>query len=95
MKTINRLGYLPTTIDQNSFNINDIKVYETSFDIPENCPVFFTVNNIDGKKEFIWTLYNSQTEEEVVKVKSVPFFVWKFKDLGKFYLKVEIYDNKK
>jgi len=89
-----QIGYLPTTIDQNSFNINDIKVFETSFDIPENCPMFFTINNIDGKNKFTWTLYNTQTEEEVVKVKSVPFFVWKFKDLGRYALKVEIYDNK-
>lgn len=90
-----QIGYLPTTIDQNSFNINDIKVFETSFDIPENCPVFFTVNNIDGKNEFTWTLCNTQTDEEIIKVKSVPFFIWKFKDLGKYYLKVEIYDNKR
>jgi hypothetical protein len=86
-------GYLPTIMDQNSFNINDIKVYETSFNIPENTIMFFGVNNIDGKLEYIWTLTNIDTGEEV-KVRSVPFFVWKFKDLGRFTIHVEIHDNR-
>jgi len=85
-------GYLPTVMDQNSFNINDIKVFETSFNIPENTPMFFTVNNIDGKLEYIWTLTDLDTNEEV-KVKSVPFFVWKFKEIGRFTIHVEIHDN--
>lgn len=87
-------GYLPTTIDQNSFNINDIKLFESSFMTPENSILFFVVNNIDGKNEFIWTLTDDITGEEVVRAKSVPFFVWKFKDLGKYSLKVEVYDNR-
>jgi hypothetical protein len=87
-------GHLPTVIDQNSFNINDIKVFEDSFNLPENGVVFFSVNNIDGKKEFIWTLFNSITGEEIVRTRSVPFFVWKFKDLGRFTLKVEVHDNR-
>ena len=86
-------GYLPTVMDQNSFNINDIKVFESSFNIPENAILFFSVNNIPGKLEFIWTLTNMDSGEEV-KTRSVPFFAWKFKDLGRFTLHVEIYDNK-
>ena len=31
----------------------------------------------------------------MIKVRSVPFFVWKFKDLGNFTLSVEVYDNRK
>lgn len=87
-------GYLPTTIDQNAFNINDIKLFEESFAIPENGIVFFVINNLDGKQEFIWKLINSVTGEEVMRVRSVPFFVWKFKDLGTFTLSVEIIDNR-
>lgn len=89
-----QVGHLPTVIDQNSFNINDIKAFEDSFNLPENGIVFFVVNNIDGKKEFIWTLFNAITGEEVVRTRSVPFFVWKFKDLGRFTLKVEVHDNR-
>jgi len=88
-----QVGYLPTIMDQNSFNLNDIKVFDSSFSIPENTPVFLSVNNIDGKLEYIWTLTNLDTLEEV-KVKSVPFFVWKFKDLGRFTIHVEIHDNR-
>jgi len=87
-------GYLPTTIDQNAFNINDIKLFEESFTVPENGIVFFVINNLDGKQEFIWKLINSVTGEEVMRVRSVPFFVWKFKDLGTFTLSVETIDNR-
>lgn len=88
-------GYLPTTIDQNAFNINDIKMFNGTFACPENAILFFVINNIDGKEDFIWTLINDSTGEEVIRIKSVPFFVWKFKGIGKFSLKVEVIDNRK
>lgn len=88
-------GHLPTLMDLNSFNIDDIKVFEDSFNIPRNNVVFFAVNNIDGKNDFVWTLYDSDTGAEVVRVRSVPFFVWKFKDLGRYTLAVEVIDNRK
>jgi hypothetical protein len=88
-----QIGYLPTTIDQNAFNINDIKIFEETFAVPENGIVFFVINNLDGKNEFFWKLTNIVTGEEI-KVKSVPFFVWKFKDLGNFTLSIEVLDNR-
>ena len=87
-------GFIPTVFDQNSFNISDIKIYDSSFTIPENCPMFFNVNNVDGKLEYIWTLIDSNSEEEIIRVTGVPFFVWKFKDIGNFKLKVEVADNR-
>jgi len=86
-------GFLPTFLDQNAFNIADIKMFNESFAIPQESIVFFVVNNLDGKNDFIWTLIDSVTGLEVVRAKSVPFFVWKFKDLGTFTLKVEVIDN--
>jgi hypothetical protein len=88
-----QIGYLPTTIDQNAFNINDIKLFEETCAVPENAIMFFVINNLDGKNEFIWTLTNDVTGEEI-KAKSVPFFVWKFKDLGNFTLTVDVIDNR-
>lgn len=88
-------GYLPTTIDQNAFNINDIKLFDETFYVPQNGIVFFVINNIDGKNDFIWTLIDTITGEEIFRAKSVPFFVWKFKDLGKYSIKVQVFDNKK
>lgn len=87
-------GYLPTTIDQNVFNLDDIKIFNGSFTLPENGIASFVVNNLDGKSEFIWTLTNDITGEEVIKVKSVPFFMWKFKDIGTFSLSVEVINNR-
>ena len=89
-----QIGYLPTTIDQNAFKISDIKIFEETFIVPENAIVFFVINNLDGKNEFIWKLSNSVTNEEIILVKSVPFFVWKFKDLGQYSLSVQVFDNK-
>jgi hypothetical protein len=87
-------GFLPTIIDQNSLNTNDIKLFKETFSVPENGIIFFVVNNLDGKNEFIWTLTNTITGEEVFRVKSVPFFIWKFKDIGNFSLSVEVTDNR-
>jgi hypothetical protein len=87
-------GYLPTTIDKNVFNLDDIKIFNGSFTLPENGIASFVVNNLDGKSEFIWTLTNDITGEEVIKVKSVPFFMWKFKDIGTFSLSVEVINNR-
>ena len=87
-------GFLPTTIDQNVFNMNDIKMFKDTFTVPENGILFFVVNNLDGKSDFIWTLFNTISGEEVIRVKSVPFFIWKFKDVGNFSLKVEVIDNR-
>lgn len=88
-----QIGYLPTTIDQNAFNLTDIKLFEETFAIPENAIMFFVINNLDGKNEFIWKLKNDVSGEEII-VRSVPFFVWKFKDLGNFTLSVEVFDNR-
>lgn len=88
------VGALPTVIDQNAFNLTDLKVFKDTFTTPENGTLFFVVNNLDGKSDFIWTLTNWITGEEIIRVKSVPYFIWKFKDLGNFSLKVEVIDNR-
>lgn len=92
-KNDDQIGYLPTVMDQNSFNINDIKLFDGSFNVPENAPIFLAINNLDGKSEFIWRLYNSITGEEIIKTRSVPFFAWKFKDLGTYTIQVDVIDN--
>jgi hypothetical protein len=87
-------GFIPTTIDQNVFNISDIKLLKDTFTVPENGIVFFVINNLDGKNDFIWSLTNTVTGEEIIRVKSVPFFIWKFKDIGNFSLSVTVIDNR-
>jgi hypothetical protein len=90
-----QVGHLPTTIDQNAFNINDIKLFEESFTVPENAFVFFVINNLDGKSDFEWVLTDSSTGVEVFRARSVPFFVWKFKDIGTYALSVVVTDNRR
>ena len=90
----NQIGNLPTIMDQNSFNIDDIKVFNGTFNIPENGIATFVINNLDGKNDFIWSLIDSETEEEIIRVKSVPFFMWKFKDIGTYTISVTVIDNR-
>jgi hypothetical protein len=87
-------GFLPTVIDQNAFNLTDVKIFKDTFNTPENGILFFVINNLDGKSEFIWTLTDYNSGEEIIKVRSVPFFIWKFKDVGQYSLKVTVIDNR-
>jgi len=86
-------GYLPTTMDENAFSVTKIKLFNVRFQVPRYAPTFFVIDSVDGKVDYIWTLTNNLTGEEVVRVKGVPFFVWKFKDIGKFNLSVEVIDS--
>ena len=86
-------GYLPTTMDENVFDVTKIKLFNQRFEIPRYTPTFFIIDSIDAKVGYIWTLTNNLTGEEVVRVKGVPFFVWKFKDLGKYNLAVQVTDS--
>jgi hypothetical protein len=87
-------GFLPTVIDQNAFNLTDIKIFKDTFNTPENGILFFVINNLDGKSDFIWTLTDYNSGEEIIRVKSVPFFIWKFKDIGQYTLKATVIDNR-
>ena len=88
-------GHLPTAIDQNAFNFTSVKIFKDSFAIPENGIVFFVINNIDAKNDFIWTLRDEPNNETIITVRSVPFFVWKFKDIGTYTLSVDVIDSNK
>jgi hypothetical protein len=70
-------------------------LFKDSFVLPENGIVFFVINNIDGKNEFIWTLRDEPNNKTIIKVRSVPFFVWKFKDIGTYTLSVDVIDSNK
>tara|TARA_B100000963_G_scaffold176268_3_gene153332 strand:- start:4284 stop:7307 length:3024 start_codon:yes stop_codon:yes gene_type:complete len=86
-------GYLPSTMDENALNINTLKFFNERFKVPQHAPVFFIIDNLDGKQEYIWTLKDSFSKKEIAKVKGVPFFVWKFIELGKYDISVEIKDS--
>ena len=88
-----QVGHLPTVFDENYFGFTKTKAFNEGFFIPMHGIVFFTVNNIFAKRQFVWTLFNDVTGEEVVRVTGVPFFVWKFADVGMFRLTVVVHDK--
>ena len=87
-------GFIPSVIDENYLTLTQIKIYEDTFNIPKFGLVFFVVNNMVGLNEFVWILYDEEAQEEVIRIKDVPFFTWKFNRVGRFTLKAEVFDTK-
>jgi len=93
-ETDEQTGFIPSIVDTNVFNLIQLKVYEDSFIIPKWCPVFFVINNVPGKTEFVWTLYDEDNNKKLIQIKDVPFFIWRFNELGQYRIDVQITDNK-
>lgn len=87
-------GFIPSILDENVFNLTQAKLYEDSFIIPKWSPIFFVVNNIPGKTEFTWILYDEDGNKKLIQIKDVPFFIWRFNELGQYKLEVQINDNR-
>jgi hypothetical protein len=58
--------------------------------LPLEHPVFAAISNIDSKKECIWTL--KHVGEEIAKIKSTSFFIWRFDEPGEYSLTVDVTD---
>ncbi len=87
-------GFIPSLFDTNVFNLTQVKLYEDSFIIPKWAPIFFVINNIPGKTEFVWTLYDEDGDKKLIQIKDVPFFIWRFSELGQYRLEVQVTDNR-
>jgi len=84
-------GFLPSTVDQNAFDLVGLKVSDDTLRIPLHMPLFIVVNNIDSKSETIWTLYKESTP--ITTIKSTSYFTWRFTEVGKYSLTVSVVDS--
>jgi hypothetical protein len=84
-------GFLPSTVDQNAFDLVGLKVSDDTLRIPLHMPLFVVVNNIDSKSETIWTLYKESTP--ITTIKSTSYFTWRFTEIGKYSLTASVVDS--
>lgn len=86
----NMRGYIPSVLDAGPFDLKSLKVYYGGFWTVKCAIVIFAINNISGVRECEWTLlkyHGADIEDEVViKVKDVPFFIWRFDQTGMYKL---------
>ena len=83
-------GFLPSNYDQNTFNLTNLKIGSDGLVVPLEHPVFAAISNIDSKKECIWTL--KHVGEEIAKIKSTSFFIWRFDEPGAYSITVDATD---
>jgi len=89
-----RMCFIPSLYDENYLSLTQIKIYKNTFFIPKFGLVFFVINNLTGINDYVWTLSDVNTGEEVIRVKDVPFFIWKFNTSSDYSLKAEVFDVK-
>jgi hypothetical protein len=102
------LGKIPKERFQNGFKIGSVqswtgshswswkeeKLYEQEFEIPLASTIF--INPIDslipGKRNHVWILVDSETEEEIVNVRKTPYFIWTFLKPGFYNISCRLQD---
>ena len=87
-------GFIPSVLDENYLSLTKIKIYKNTFYLPKFGLVFFVINNLTGINDYVWTLYDESAGVEIIRVKDVPFFVWKFNTASNYSLKAEVFDVK-
>lgn len=85
-------GFLPSNYDHNTFTLSNLKIGTGALAVPVFQPIFAVVPNIPSKKQCIWTLTVGTTE--IVKIRSLSYFVWKFDEPGEYYLTVDVTDSR-
>jgi hypothetical protein len=83
-------GYLPSTVDQNTFSLSNLKTGLDGLVVPLHQPVFAAISNIESKKNCIWTL--TLFGNEVVKIQNIATFIWRFADPGEYSLTATVTD---
>ena len=83
-------GFIPSNYDHNTFTLSNLKIGTGALAVPVFQPIFAVVPNIPSKKQCVWTLRVGTTE--IVKIRSLSYFVWKFDEPGEYYLTVEVTD---
>lgn len=84
-------GFLPSNNGQSGLNLNNLKVGSNGLIVPLYTPVFSAVSNIETKKQTIWTLYYE--DEEIVRMQTPSFFIWRFDEPGNYSLHCEVTDT--
>jgi hypothetical protein len=85
-------GYLPSSYDQNSLNMNSVRASYNTMIVPLYHPVFIIISNLTSNVETEWTL--SLDSVVIAKIKTTSYFVWRFDTIGKYELNVKSTDTR-
>ena len=83
-------GFLPSNYDQNAFTLNNTKIGLDGLVVPLFHPVIVAISNVYSKSQCDWTLY--AYDQEIVKIRSNSYFIWRFEDVADYRLTVEVTD---
>lgn len=79
-------GFLPSSYDENSLTMNNVRATNNTILVPLFYPVFTVISNLTSNVESEWTLTKNGTE--VARVKTPSYFIWKFDKEGRYQLTV-------
>jgi hypothetical protein len=89
-----KIGSVQSWLGSHSWSWKEEKLYDREFEIPLATTIF--INPIDslipGKKNHIWTLIDTETEETIVKLRRTPYFIWTFLKPGFYTIYCELQD---
>jgi hypothetical protein len=89
-----KIGNVQSWLGSHSWSWKEEKFYNKEFEIPLATTIF--INPIDslipGKKEHVWTLTDTESEREIVKIRKSPYFIWTFIEPGFYTISCELQD---
>ena len=89
-----KIGAVQSWLGSHSWSWKEDMLRDKEFEIPLATTVF--INPIDslipGKKNHIWTLTDTETGENIVKIKKSPYFIWTFVNPGFYTVSCELQD---
>jgi len=81
-------------LGSHSWSWREDKFYQEEFEIPIATTIF--INPIDslipGKKDHIWTLRDTESNNVIVKIRKTPYFIWTFVTPGFYTISCELQD---
>ena len=89
------IGSVQSWLGSQSWSWREERFFEREFEIPLASTIF--INPVDslipGKKEHIWTLVDAEKNEEIVKIRRTPFFIWTFTTPGFYTISCQLQDS--
>ena len=89
-----KIGGVQSWLGSHSWSWREDKFYQEEFEIPIATTIF--INPIDslipGKKDHIWTLRDTESNNVIVKIRKTPYFIWTFVTPGFYTISCELQD---
>lgn len=85
-------GFLPSTFDENSLNMSNIRATNNTIIAPLYHPIFTIISNLTSNVESEWVL--SKDSIEIARVKTPSYFIWRFNETGSYTLTVTSLDSR-